>query len=534
MYNAYFNFPEAPFGVTPDPKFYYSNAIYQKAWITLRYGIRSRKGFIVIAGEVGTGKTTLLRKVRHAFESNIKTAYVANTLVGYNDLLRLILTDLGLPVSTDNRVAMIESLTQYLIEQFAKGNIVALLIDEAQNLSLETLEELRLLGNLETDKDKLLQIVLVGQPELEQKLDQPELRQLKQRVVLHCRLEPIATGEVGSYIDSRLQAIDRKVDDVFELAAIEKISVYSAGIPRLINIICDNALLIAAMRKHKVSADMIDEVADDLRLRRSQIKPETWKKTEKTPVEEKTSSASSTPQEVQLTDREEPPATSLAEPLAPSQIDSIPLRKDIRYSRRPIVTMSMAIVLLAGLGVSLYSHEWGISISATPSDIAARTAGERKEMNRTELAESPLEAKTPAIDAQPTLPGPRIQPLTASDQNVSPAEQYNTITAATAEDKVTVQQVSTAVMVPEVKKAERPPSGDKAEKSANKANFLVIQSSFVRASPTSSAKIIATLEPGTPINVAGRTGEYYRIRSLGTETVRGFVHKEDAFFKRKS
>jgi general secretion pathway protein A len=102
MYNAYFNFPEAPFGVTPDPKFYYSNAIYQKAWITLRYGIRSRKGFIVIAGEVGTGKTTLLRKVRHAFESNIKTAYVANTLVGYNDLLRLILTDLGLPVSTNN------------------------------------------------------------------------------------------------------------------------------------------------------------------------------------------------------------------------------------------------------------------------------------------------------------------------------------------------------------------------------------------------------------------------------------------------
>jgi len=531
MYNAHFNFREAPFGVTPDPQFYYSNAVYQKAWTTLRYGIRGRKGFIVITGEVGTGKTTLLRKVRQAFESNIKTAYVANTLLSYTDLLRLILTNLGLPASTDNRAAMIERLSQYLVEQFATGNIVALLIDEAQNLSLEVLEELRLLGNLETDKNKLLQIVLVGQPELEHKLDQPELRQLKQRVVLRCRLEPIAAREVGCYIDSRLQSIDRRIEDIFERDAIEKISVYSGGIPRLINSICDNALLIAAMRKHKVSAGIIDEVADDLRLGRSQIEQESCKKTGETP-EEETSLASSPPQEVQLANREEPLPAPFAEPLAPCQTNSIPLRKDIRYSK-PIVGMSMAIVLLAGLGVSFYSHEWGISISAGPSDIAARTGSKRKE-NRTALAASTLEAKTPAIDAQPPLSETQIQLATVSDQNVSTAEAEKTITASAAEDNIRMQPVSTAVIAREIKKAERPAQRDQDGKSANKANFLVVGSSFVRATPTSNAKIIATLEPGTRINVAGRTGEYYRIRSVGADTIRGYVHKEDAFFKRKS
>jgi len=161
MYNAHFKFREAPFCVTPDPRFYYANAVYQEAWATLRYGIEARKGFIVIVGEAGTGKTTLLRKAMHAFGSNIKTAYISNTLVGRTDLLRLMLTELGLAGSKEDRSAMIARFTYYLIEQFEQGNIVALLIDEAQNLTLETLEELRCLGNLETDKDKLLQIVLV-------------------------------------------------------------------------------------------------------------------------------------------------------------------------------------------------------------------------------------------------------------------------------------------------------------------------------------------------------------------------------------
>src|SRR6185369_11189382 len=265
MYNAHFRFRESPFGVTPDPQFYYSNTVYQEAWATLGYGIEMRKGFILLTGEAGTGKTTLLKKAKSAFDPKVKTAYVPYTPLNHAELLPSILTDLGLP-ARDSRSALAH-FTDYLIEQFRKGNIVALLIDEAQNLSFETLEELRCLGNLETAKDKLVQIVLAGQVELEQKLDQPALRQLKQRVVLRSRLEPVAHSEVKLYMDSRLQVIGHTAEKIFDPAAIEKIALYSTGIPRLINIICDNALLIAyAVSEQKVSAAMIDEVAEELSL----------------------------------------------------------------------------------------------------------------------------------------------------------------------------------------------------------------------------------------------------------------------------
>lgn len=267
MYNEYFGFAEAPFSLTPDPRFSYSNSLYQEAFATLRYGIEARKGFIVITGEAGTGKTTLLRRLMQGFGRNVQTAYIFNTHVTLNELLRLVLSDLGLPINSDDRLEMVGQLNEHLIKQLRAKNIVTLLVDEAQELSTEMLEEIRLLSNLETDTEKLLQIVLMGQPELERKLDQPELRQLKQRVALRCRLDPLPAHEVGFYIASRLEAVGYKRKDLFDAAAIEKLAVYSRGIPRLINILCDNGLLIAFAGSAKtVSGEMIEEVARDMRL----------------------------------------------------------------------------------------------------------------------------------------------------------------------------------------------------------------------------------------------------------------------------
>jgi general secretion pathway protein A len=267
MYNSYFGFPQSPFSVTPDPRFFYTNPVYQEAFATLRYGIQAKKGFIVITGEVGTGKTTLLRKLMRNLADTIHSVFIFNTLLSFPELLQLILHDLGLNPKEPNKVTLLHELNDYLIDQLKQGHIVSVLIDEAQNLSDEALEGLRLLSNLETDQEKLIQIVLMGQPELEAKLDQPRLRQLKQRVGIHCRLAPLKDDEAGPYIDFRLRTVGYEGKDLFQAGAVQQIALYSKGIPRLINIICDNALLNAyAASQEIISADMIKEVGHDLRL----------------------------------------------------------------------------------------------------------------------------------------------------------------------------------------------------------------------------------------------------------------------------
>lgn len=266
MYDSHFGFVEAPFSVTPDPRFFYSNRLYQEAYANLQYGIEAKKGFIVITGEVGTGKTTLLRKLMRNLNGS-NSVFVFNTHLSFPELLQLILDDLGLIPKERTKLAMLREVNDYLISQLKQGHTVAVLIDEAQSLSDETLEAVRLLSNLETDQEKLLQIVLMGQPELEARLDQAKLRQLKQRVALQCRLAPLKDEEVGSYIDFRLRAVGYQGEDLFNRDAVQQIAFYSKGIPRLINIICDNALLNAYAASEKiVSPDVIAEVARDLRL----------------------------------------------------------------------------------------------------------------------------------------------------------------------------------------------------------------------------------------------------------------------------
>jgi len=267
MYSKRFGLAELPFSVTPDPRFSYVNSDYREAFATLRYGIETRKGFIVITGEAGTGKTTLLRRLMHSVEATVHTAFIFNTHLSFTELLRLVLNELGVANSARDKQTLMARLNDYLIEQLHKDHIVSLLIDEAQNLSDEMLEELRLLSNLETDRAKLIQIVLMGQPELERKLEQTKLWQLKQRVAVRSRLAPLRSDEVAAYINSRLHTVGYQGKELFDPGSVQKIALYSKGIPRLINAICDNALLIAyATSQSKISAKIVDEVARDLQL----------------------------------------------------------------------------------------------------------------------------------------------------------------------------------------------------------------------------------------------------------------------------
>jgi type II secretory pathway predicted ATPase ExeA len=267
MYSKYFGFEEFPFSVNPDPRFFYSNAAYQDVLAGLEHGIEARNGFTVVTGEAGTGKTTLLHRLVSSSAGTIEYALIINPRLGFIPLLRTILQNLGLPSSSTDRETLLEQLNGHLREQFAKGRTVALLFDEAQSLSDEVLEELRLLCNQEIGGATLTSIVLMGQPELENRLDNSRLHQIKQRITSRRRLTSLQDPDVRHYVASRLEHVGYKGDELFEPAAIERIISWSSGIPRLINTICDNALLLAYQAsERRVTAGMIDEVAHHLRL----------------------------------------------------------------------------------------------------------------------------------------------------------------------------------------------------------------------------------------------------------------------------
>jgi general secretion pathway protein A len=278
MYAAHFGCREHPFHITPDPRFLYANDMYEEAYANLLYGVRERKGFLVLTGEVGTGKTMLLRRLMDELSGSVPFVFFYNTRLNFEEMLDFICQDFGLSVdSHPNRLQKIQTLNEFLLARLVEGSTGVLIIDEAQNLDDEVLENLRLLSNLETSQEKLLQIVLVGQPELDRKLAQTHLRQLKQRVVLWSRLSLLPDREVGPFIRHRLHVAGCEQPEVFSTEAIQRITFYAKGAPRLINVICDNALLIAfASSRHNVTVDMVEEVAYDLGLREG-AKPLVWR-----------------------------------------------------------------------------------------------------------------------------------------------------------------------------------------------------------------------------------------------------------------
>jgi len=265
MYCDFYQMRERPFNVTADPKFLYLNARYREALASLHYGITQRKGFVTLIGEAGTGKTTLLKKLLDDLDQTTRTVFVFNTNVTFDEILEYIFGEFDLPVHNGKRLYMLQRLNQFLLEELGKGRNVALLIDEAQDLDYSVLEDLRLLSNLETAKEKILQIVLSGQPELGQKLGNPGLRQLRQRVAVNCRLMPLSREELTEYVQARLTAAGAADPKLFSRDAEERIFEISTGIPRLVNIVCDNALVIGyALGKKRIGADVVNEAAADL------------------------------------------------------------------------------------------------------------------------------------------------------------------------------------------------------------------------------------------------------------------------------
>jgi general secretion pathway protein A len=268
MYKAFFGLTKNPFNMSPDPSFLFRSSQHEEALANLIYGVQSRKGFIVLTGEVGTGKTTMLECLRDFLNAQqIAFASLFNSRLTVEQFFELLAYDLDLRCNRLSKTEVLLSLNNMLLERASVNRTTVLIVDEAHNLEWDVLEEIRLLGNLENRKGKLLQIVIAGQQELDRKLDAPEFRQLKQRISLRCALRGFDLGETVAYVNSRMARSGLKDQTIFPPQLLEEIHYRAQGIPRVINAICDNLLLTAfAMESRIATADMLDEVAADMRL----------------------------------------------------------------------------------------------------------------------------------------------------------------------------------------------------------------------------------------------------------------------------
>lgn len=265
MYLEYFGLREKPFSITADPAFLYLSPQHQEAMSHMLYGIQERKGFVEITGEVGTGKTTLCKAVLRQLESDTRTALILNSNLSELQLLQTMIQDFGMNPMKHDRFSLFNQLNQFLLEQAEEGKNIVVLIDEAQNLSTRLLEQIRMLSNLETDKDKLIQIVLIGQPQLRDKLNRPDLEQLKQRIAVRCIINPLKEADVANYVNHRVRTAGNETISWTD-SSIQRIHGLSKGIPRMINQICDRCLLAGYIYKsHEITPEIVERSYKELR-----------------------------------------------------------------------------------------------------------------------------------------------------------------------------------------------------------------------------------------------------------------------------
>jgi len=268
MYKSFYGLKENPFNVNPDPRFLFLTKQIEEALTGLMYGIQTRKGFITLTGEVGTGKTTLINRLLDwLHHRRARTAFLFNSRMNSSQLFDFILAEFDIPCESKSKSQQLLKLNHWLLERYRDGETVVLIIDEAQNLTYPVLEEIRLLTNLETSTEKLLQIVLSGQPELEEKLKLPQLRQLRQRIMLRCRTTPLSEEQTREYIAERLRIAGASGDPIFSTKTIETIHVYSLGIPRVINLLCEHSLVNGFVEQQRpIQPKIVEEVAHEFQL----------------------------------------------------------------------------------------------------------------------------------------------------------------------------------------------------------------------------------------------------------------------------
>ena len=278
MYHQHYGLRDSPFAVTPDARYLFPSDPHREALAAITYGIEDRKGFVLVLGEVGTGKTTVVRRILDSLGSQTRAIYLFNVRVNFEELLRIVVRELGLTCATDDRLDMIDVLNEFLLRESMEGRTVVLVLDEAQHLAPEVLEELRMLTNLETAHEKLLQIVLVGQPELGRTLAQPSLRQLRQRIALVAELRPLSLAETRAYVAHRLAVGGAKGRAVFTPFAVRRLHQVSRGIPRIINVVADKALMLGyGARAKRVTGKLVREAArDQVRLNAGAARPMRW------------------------------------------------------------------------------------------------------------------------------------------------------------------------------------------------------------------------------------------------------------------
>jgi general secretion pathway protein A len=429
MYAEFYGLRELPFNVTPDPRFLYLNDCYQEALAALAYGIDARKGFISLIGEAGTGKTTLLRRLLDSLGPNTRSVLLLNPTVSFDEILEHILLELGVPAEGGKKLVLLERLNEFLIEHTGAGGNVALLIDEAQDLAPGVLEELRLLSNLETAREKILQIVLAGQPELDATLADTALRQLRQRVTLRIRIRPLASAEVASYVRSRLDRAGTPTPDLFSGAALGRVAALSGGIPRVVNVLCDAALLVGfATGRRQVTPEVVEDAwrdysvdgvgnppADPTRsIPPSAVPPPPPDETADPPAPAAPPAAVTAPTGPAAAEPEPSPGANAAAPTPPARLRERPPVARVRTPAAPRsalgIPVAAAVVALLAVTLSIVSvrQEWPDAEPASPAVRATPTQGLGAVLEAT--AAEPPAAPAPAADAAPAETTPTAAP----------------------------------------------------------------------------------------------------------------------------